>query len=218
MVRTRGPGLSASQKKELWKRWKRGQSMNDIARVFARQRGSIHWILSSTGGIEPPIRGRSHWVLSQSERAIGRPVLARKATERALAFHELGECRPFVSHPYPLVEVLECRTDPVDLGLHEDQLQVGETIEDTARDHLPERPAREERVLVGQGEDRRHATPFGNITSATTPWVSRSRMRLFRSHWESSPRSGWMLPASGLPVASAARSHSSKAPRYFFST
>jgi len=68
MSRTRGPRLSVSQKKELWERWKRGQSMNDIARVFARQRGSIHWVLSSTGGIEPPIRRRSRLVLSLSER------------------------------------------------------------------------------------------------------------------------------------------------------
>ena len=68
MSRTRGPRLSVSQKKELWERWKRGQSMNDIARVFARQRGSIHWVLSSTGGIEPSIRRRSHLVLSLSER------------------------------------------------------------------------------------------------------------------------------------------------------
>ncbi len=29
------PGLSASQKKELWERWKHGQSLNDIARALA---------------------------------------------------------------------------------------------------------------------------------------------------------------------------------------
>ncbi len=68
MARTRGARFSASQKKELWERWQRGQSMNDIARVSARQRGSIHWVLSSTGGIEPSIRRRSHLVLSLSER------------------------------------------------------------------------------------------------------------------------------------------------------
>jgi hypothetical protein len=51
MARTRGARFSASQKKELWERWKRAQSMNDIARVFARQRGSIYFILSSSGGV-----------------------------------------------------------------------------------------------------------------------------------------------------------------------
>ncbi len=68
MARTRGARFSASQKKELWERLKRGQSMNEIAQVFARQRGSIHWVLSSTGGIEPPIRRRSRLTLSLSER------------------------------------------------------------------------------------------------------------------------------------------------------
>jgi len=66
MARTRG--LSASQKKELWERWKRGQSMNDIARAFAKHRGSIHFVLTSTGGIEPPARRRSRLALSLSER------------------------------------------------------------------------------------------------------------------------------------------------------
>ncbi len=61
-------GLSASQKKELWDRWKRGQSLSDIARAFAKQRGSIHCVLLSTGGIEPSTRCRSHLALSLSER------------------------------------------------------------------------------------------------------------------------------------------------------
>jgi hypothetical protein len=30
-------GLSASQKRELWERWKRGQSLNNIARALARR-------------------------------------------------------------------------------------------------------------------------------------------------------------------------------------
>jgi hypothetical protein len=34
-------GISASQKQELWKRWERGQSMNDIARALAKHRASI---------------------------------------------------------------------------------------------------------------------------------------------------------------------------------
>ncbi len=42
-------GLSASQKRELWERWKRGQSLNDIARALAKHRGSIHSVLSSHG-------------------------------------------------------------------------------------------------------------------------------------------------------------------------
>ena len=62
------PGLSASQKQELWERWKRGQSSSDIARALAKQRGSIHSVLSSNGGIAPSIRRRSRLALSLSER------------------------------------------------------------------------------------------------------------------------------------------------------
>jgi len=64
MTRTIGRGLSASQKKELWERWKRGQSSNDIARALAKHRGSVHFVLSSSGGIEPPRRRRSRLALS----------------------------------------------------------------------------------------------------------------------------------------------------------
>ena len=61
-------GLSASQKQELWERWKRGQSLNDIARALAKKRGSIHFALACNGGIQPAIRRRSRLALSLSER------------------------------------------------------------------------------------------------------------------------------------------------------
>jgi IS30 family transposase len=61
-------GLSAAQKRELWERWKRGQSSNDIARAFAKLRGAIYKVLSSSGGIEPPTRRRSRLALSLAER------------------------------------------------------------------------------------------------------------------------------------------------------
>ncbi len=53
MTQTERRGISASQKQELWERWKRGQSMNDIARALAKKRGSIHFVLSTNGGIQP---------------------------------------------------------------------------------------------------------------------------------------------------------------------
>jgi IS30 family transposase len=68
MTQTERRGISASQKQELWERWKRGQSMNDIARALAKQRGSIHFVLSSNGGIQPSTRHRSRLALSLSER------------------------------------------------------------------------------------------------------------------------------------------------------
>jgi IS30 family transposase len=68
MTQNRRPKISASEKKELWERWRRGQSSNDIARALAKNRGSIHFVLSSSGGIAPPRRHRSRLALSLPER------------------------------------------------------------------------------------------------------------------------------------------------------
>ena len=62
------PGLSASQKRELWQRWKQGQSLSDIARALGKHPGSIHGVVSSNGGIVPPERRRSRLALSPLER------------------------------------------------------------------------------------------------------------------------------------------------------
>lgn len=62
------PGLSTSQKRELWQRWKHGQSLSDIARALGKHPGSIHGVVSSNGGIVPPERRRSRLALNPSER------------------------------------------------------------------------------------------------------------------------------------------------------
>ena len=68
MTQTRRRGLSAWQKLAIWEQWKRGQSLNDIARALTRNRGSIHYALSSNGGIQPSTRRRSRLALTLSER------------------------------------------------------------------------------------------------------------------------------------------------------
>ena len=68
MTQMRRRGLSASQKRELWERWKRGQSLNDIARALAKNRGSIHFVLACNGGIQPATHRRSRLSLSLFER------------------------------------------------------------------------------------------------------------------------------------------------------
>ena len=85
MTQTKRRGFSASQKKELWERWKRGQSSNEIARAFAKQRGSIHFIFSSTGGIPPFPRRRSRLALSLAEREEISRGLAEGQSMRAIA-------------------------------------------------------------------------------------------------------------------------------------
>jgi hypothetical protein len=44
-------GLSAAGKKELWERWRAGESISDIARALQKPPGSIHGMLEATGGI-----------------------------------------------------------------------------------------------------------------------------------------------------------------------
>ena len=74
------PGLSAARKKELWDRWKAGESISDIARALQTPPGSIHGVLKATGGIAPPSRCRPRWVLTLAEREeISRGLAARES-------------------------------------------------------------------------------------------------------------------------------------------
>lgn len=56
------------QKSEIWDRWKRGESLKEIGRVFDRGSSSIYAQLSPTGGIRPAPRRRPGLALSISER------------------------------------------------------------------------------------------------------------------------------------------------------
>jgi len=78
-------GLSVSEKKELWERWRRGESSNQIARVLGKRRGSIHFVLKSSGGIQPPARRRSRLALSLSEREEISRGLAKGQSMRVIA-------------------------------------------------------------------------------------------------------------------------------------
>ena len=61
-------GLSDSQKRDLWSRWKQGQAMSEIARALEKNHGSIHYAVSLHGGIAPVERRRSRLALSLPER------------------------------------------------------------------------------------------------------------------------------------------------------
>lgn len=61
----------------MWNRWQKGESLNEIARLFDRGHSSIQRILAASGGIRPPVRRRSCLALTLSEREeISRAVVA----------------------------------------------------------------------------------------------------------------------------------------------
>ncbi len=68
---------NSEQKKEIWDRWRRGDSLWEIGRFFDRPSSSIYGQLSPTGGIRPSERKRSRRVLTLAEREeISRGIVA----------------------------------------------------------------------------------------------------------------------------------------------
>lgn len=59
---------SATERRELWRRWREGESQSDIARSLGRKPGSVQGVLVATGGIEPPPRHRAPRALRLEER------------------------------------------------------------------------------------------------------------------------------------------------------
>jgi transposase, IS30 family len=61
-------GLSAIEKSDIWCRWKAGQSLHEIGRVFGKDHVSIQFMLAQHGGIAPAARRRSLLTLTLAER------------------------------------------------------------------------------------------------------------------------------------------------------
>ena len=68
MARIGRPGLSDAQKSELWRRFREGESLIGIGRALGKQAGSIHGVVSASGGIVPSTRIRAPSSLSLAER------------------------------------------------------------------------------------------------------------------------------------------------------
>jgi len=79
------PGLSPEQKRELWSRWKAGESLSEIGRALGKQPGSIHGVVAANGGYVPAVRRRSPRVLTISEREEISRGLAEGASLRRIA-------------------------------------------------------------------------------------------------------------------------------------
>jgi hypothetical protein len=61
-------GLSAIDKREIWSRWKAGQTLHEIGRAYGKCHNAIRAVLLPRGGIPPVARRRSRLALTFAER------------------------------------------------------------------------------------------------------------------------------------------------------
>jgi len=75
-----------SQKALMWERWKKGDSLQQIAQLFDRNHSSVEGILAETGGIRPAQRKRSRLSLTLAEREeISRAMVAGESARSIAA-------------------------------------------------------------------------------------------------------------------------------------
>ena len=60
--------FTAAESAEIWDRWRRGEGLKSIGRVFGKTSSSIFAHICPTGGIRPPPRRRSRLALTLAER------------------------------------------------------------------------------------------------------------------------------------------------------
>jgi len=60
--------LSATERTDIWSRWKAGQSLHEIGRAFGKGHSSIRFLVLQHGGIAPAARRRSLLTLTLAER------------------------------------------------------------------------------------------------------------------------------------------------------
>lgn len=89
-------GFSAAQRRELWERWARGESLTDVARALGKHTSSVHTHLAQTGGIRPAERRRSALALTLAEREEISRGIARYESIRFIA-QSLGRSPSTVS-------------------------------------------------------------------------------------------------------------------------
>ena len=68
MQRVRRSRMTVSDKAEIWKRWKQGQSLSEIGRAINRIPGAVFHVVRARGGVPPAARCRSSRALTVRER------------------------------------------------------------------------------------------------------------------------------------------------------
>ena len=77
---------SAHERRELWERWTRGESVSEIGRALGRHKSTVRRRISERGGIAPRERCRSRLALSFEEREeISRGVAAGESARQLAA-------------------------------------------------------------------------------------------------------------------------------------
>src|SRR5579864_7469149 len=87
MVERKRTRLSATEKNDIWWRWKAGQSMHEIGRAFGRPHPTIRKLLLPSGGIAPIARRRSRLALTLAEREDISRGIASGSSIREIARH-----------------------------------------------------------------------------------------------------------------------------------
>jgi transposase, IS30 family len=77
--------MSWSERNELWTRWRRGESLRDIAQGLRRAPSVIYTVVGADGGIPPRARRRSRLALTATEREEISRQLACGQTLRAIS-------------------------------------------------------------------------------------------------------------------------------------
>jgi IS30 family transposase len=84
-MQVRRRGLCPNERDELWRRWRAGQTLSDIARALVKPPGSIFGFVASNGGISPPTRTRKPGALTLPEREEVSRGLGREESYQSIA-------------------------------------------------------------------------------------------------------------------------------------
>jgi len=85
MIQRKRIPLSATQRVEVWRRWKAGESLHAIGRAFGKEHHVIYLVLARYGGIALPVRRRARRVLTLAEREDISRGIACGSSLRAIA-------------------------------------------------------------------------------------------------------------------------------------
>jgi IS30 family transposase len=68
MIQRKRSRVSPTEKNDIWRRWKCGQSLHEIGRAYGRPHPTIRKLLLPSGGIPPMARRRSRLALTLADR------------------------------------------------------------------------------------------------------------------------------------------------------